>query len=137
MSTATQTPLEFHAEMRRHAQRRFRRRAAVIVVAFAVVVMLAIWANSVAQRYFILGDDAARGERFRELLTPIGATPDARESYVVDQCRTAAEAFYGNSIADDDPPELVRDGHAAPNEKAFFHACSGWTVGGRGGGGGD
>ena len=136
MSTTTsQTPTEYHAALRRRERWWFWRRAALIVAAVAVTVVVALWANGVAQKYIILGDDTARGERFRESLIPVGQTSAERERYVADQCRTAAEAFYGHRITYDSL--LKDDGHAAPDEKAFFHACSGWTVGGHGGGGSD
>jgi hypothetical protein len=81
-----------------------------------------------AQRYFILGDDTARGERFRETLTVTASgTASERERYIADQRMAAAVAFYDHEIAEIDIPG---QGSAPPTEKAFFHACSGWVLGG-------
>jgi hypothetical protein len=146
MSTATsQTPLEFHSEMRRRARWRLWSRAAVIAVGVAVVVMLTVWTNWMVQRYVILGDDTARGERLREYLTATATgTAAQRDEYIADQCWLAAGAFYGHEIgaaprgsryADFRDIDFPGQGAAPPSEKAFFHACSGWVGGGRGGGG--
>jgi hypothetical protein len=105
-------------------------RAAVLVASFAAAVALVLWANWMVQRYLILSDDTARGEQFRAALEPTG-TPGQRENFVFAQCRAAAETFYGHRMFDG------QHGWAPPNEKAFFHACSGVFLGGRGGGGGD
>jgi hypothetical protein len=137
MSTTTsQTLMEYRAEQRRNELWRFWRRVAGIVATIAVVVVGALWANSMMQRYVVLGDDTARGEQLREALTAMAiGTAAERDQYIVDQCRIAAEAFYGHSITSDSTQSTPGDGYAPPNEKAFFVACSGWTLGGRGGGG--
>jgi hypothetical protein len=102
-------------------------RAAVFVVGVVVVGAFVLWANWMVQRYYILGDDTARGEKFRAALLS-SETPPNRESYLFAQCKIAAEAFYGHGILDGKP------GWAPPSEKAFFHACTGLSVGGVGGG---
>ena len=146
MSTATsQTPPEFHAEMRRRARWRLWRRATLVVVAAAVAMLVVLGANWMVQRYVILGDDTARGERLREyLIATAPGTAAEREQYIAAQCMVAAVAFYGHTIATPPNGSRYRDlwdidfpgeGAAPPNEKAFFHACSGWVLGGRGGGG--
>jgi hypothetical protein len=133
MSTATSPPhSKFRAQTRRSERWRPWGRAAAIVAALVIALALVLWTNWMVQRYLILSDDTARGERFRDslVLTDISGR-GAQDRYVYDQCKIAAEAFYGHGIAGDG------DDPAPPNEKAFFHACSGAVLGGRGGGGSD
>jgi heme exporter protein D len=136
MSTTTSPTLrEYRAEQRRHERWRFWRRAAAIVAAIAVIVVVVLWTHSMMQRYVILGDDTARGQQMREFLAASATgSAAARDQYIVDHCLDAAKAFYGHGIAGDDEG-VDSDGSAPPNEKAFFVACSGWTLGGHGGGG--
>jgi hypothetical protein len=117
-------------EDRRHELWLRWRRSILLVVGTVMATALVVWANWFLQRYVILGDDTARGEHFREALD-VTEAPTGRQAFVYAQCKIAAEAFYGHGLLDGDP------GYAPPNEKAFFVACSGTTVGGRGGGQGD
>jgi hypothetical protein len=102
-----------------NAARILRHALAVIVVAVLVVVV-SQWLD----RYLILDDDAERGHNYLHRLQQFGFDV----SYFV-PCQDAAEEFYGEPIAD--PHQY---GDPTPAEKAFFHACSGYTVGGFGGG---
>ena len=64
------------------------------MAAAAVAVAVILWTYWMAQRYLILGDDKARGERFREAITATATgTAQARERLVDDQCLAAAESF--------------------------------------------
>jgi hypothetical protein len=129
MDVRKEDPSAQRRRERRAEARRFWGRTLAIAALAVAAIMLVVWANWMVQRYIILGDDTARGERFREALHPTG-TPTERHTFVNGQCGAAAEAFYGDRIG---------GGYAPPNEKAFFVACSGGTLGGHGGGqgGGD
>jgi hypothetical protein len=113
----------------RRARWRRRRRTLVVVVGLVVAIVFVLWANWFLQRNVILGDDTARGERFGAALRAANALTSVQID-VTDQCRLAAEAFYGHGILDG-------HGGAPPAERAFFVGCSGMTVGGHGGGQGD
>jgi len=119
-------PVDRRRERRRELWR-FWRRALVVIGLVVLAVALVVWTHWMVQRYLILGDDSARGERFREGLHPTG-THAQREQFVDSQCKIAAEAFYNHGIEGDG------DGPAPPEEKAFLHACSGAILGGHGGG---
>lgn len=119
---------DWRRERRRELWQFWRRVLSRIALVIAAV-LLVLWTHWMVQRYLILGDDTARGERFRQSLHPAG-TPAERERFVYDRCQAAAEAFYNHGIAGS------ADGPAPPEEKAFFHACSGAVLGGRGGGSG-
>jgi hypothetical protein len=133
MTRATsQIPPEYYAALDRQERWRFWRNAALVVAAIAVAVLVVLGANWVMQKYIILGDDTARGERLREYLTATATgTAFERDRYVEEHCMAAARAFYGHGVALD---QLPGEGAALPDEKAFFHACSGQTLGGHGGG---
>jgi hypothetical protein len=116
-------------DRRRELWSRWRHRILVIVGTLMAIAFV-LWANWFLQRNVILGDDTARGERFGAALRSASAQANNRVD-ITDQCKAAAEAFYGHGILGSEP------GYAPPNEKAFFVACSGVTVGGHGGGQGD
>src|SRR5690242_1698335 len=89
---------EIEASARRDDERRERRRrwsrGAMLAVGAAAAVALIIWTNWMLQRYYILGDDTARGEEFRAALLTGDDVPPNRESYVYTQCKLAAESLY-------------------------------------------
>jgi hypothetical protein len=108
--------------------RRVPSRIALVVAA----VLLVLWTHWMVQRYLILGDDTARGERFRQSLHPTGR-PAERERFVYDRCQTAAEAFYDHGIAGS------ADGPAPPEERRSSTPARGQSsaVGGGSGSGGE
>jgi hypothetical protein len=115
-------------DRRRELWRRWRRRLG-LVVGIAMAISFVLWANWFLQRNVILGDDTARGERFGAALRAASAQASVPVD-ISDQCRAAAEAFYGHGILDG-------HGDAPPAERAFFVGCSGMFIGGHGGGQGD
>ena len=130
--TTSLAEIEYQARrenLRRERWRYWRRRIG-LVLGVMMAIGFVLWANWMVQRYVILHDDTVRGERFREGLNPTTGSPSERNAYIVNSCQVAAEVFYGHEM-------FSGDGYAPPNEKAFFVACSGITVGGRGGGQGD
>ncbi|HSS67255.1 MAG TPA: hypothetical protein VLK34_01805 [Nocardioidaceae bacterium] len=132
--SATDVRSDDPSELRREQRRElwhFWGRVLAVMAAAAVTVAFILWTYWMAQRYLILGDDTARGERFRDAITATATgTPRENRSFLNAQCQIAAESFYNHGILGNGD-----DGPAPPNEKAFLHACSGAFMGGHGGGG--
>ena len=114
---------------RRRELWRFWRNIVLAIAGVAAAVVVVVWLNWMLQRYYILSDDTARGERFRDGLVLTGIPARERDAYIDNQCKIAAISFYDHGIAGTGSPG------APPNEKAFLHACSGAMLGGKGGGG--
>jgi hypothetical protein len=92
----------------------------------AVLVLLTVLGTVVVQKYLVLSDDVARGERYAAAFSPDPAAESDRMSQLADACQAAAELFYGHPILEGQTDFAPRD------EKAFYVGCTGlslWGIG--------